>query len=261
MHHATRFDRKTASYHPISWEVVTRWSKEYRRTIYILESTYLHTEATGNMTNIEGMNRAESGLYRMQERILASARWAKMLQKVDFGKEITPYKLVPIELNGRLKQYLAQASSDKIEFSKDYVKRATSKQLTSTMKHEMAHVILLQNGISDGHSPLYKTCCFVLGLHRPDHMEGAYNYKHVCSVCGWWQKSMKRHEKIGHTCGRNFRYLVSKTEYGKLARIAKVGSSIVPININLYQVMEVQKIDQNLKLKSVEVQPEEKGEK
>lgn len=204
------------------------------------------------MANVEGMNRAESRLYRMQERILSSAKWAKMLQKVDFGKELQPYKLVPIELNGRLKAYCAQASPDKIEFSKEYYQRATSKQLIDTMKHEMAHVILLQNGISDGHSPLYKTCCFVLGLHRPDHMEGAYNYKHVCSVCGWWQKSMEKRDKIGHKCGENFRLLVSKAEYGKLARIAKVNSKIVPININLYQIMEVKRIEPNLKLKEAE---------
>ena len=201
------------------------------------------------MTNLEGMNRAESRLYRMQESVLASKKWAKMLQKVDFGKEIVPYKLVPIEINGRIKAYLAQASSDKIEFSKDYYKRAKAKQLIDTMKHEMAHTLLSQNGISDGHSPLYKTCCFVLGLHRPDHMEGSWNYQHICSVCGWWQKSMQRRDKIGHTCGGNFRYLVSKTEYGKLARIAKVESKLVPVNINLYQIMEVRKIEPNLKLK------------
>ncbi len=201
------------------------------------------------MANIEGMNKSESRLYRMQERVLGSKKWAKMLQKVDFGKEITLYKLVPIELNGRLKAYYAQASPDKIEFSRDYYKRAKTKQLIDTMKHEMAHVILLQNNISDGHSPLYKTCCHVLGLNRPDKMEGTYNYQHICSVCGWWQKSMQRRDKIGHTCGGNFRLLVTKTEYRKLARIAKLDSKLMPVNINLYQIMEVKKIEPNLKLK------------
>jgi len=198
---------------------------------------------------IGSMNRAESRLYRMEERILVSARWARMLQKVDFGKEITPYKLVPIELNGRLKAYNAQASSDKIEFSKDYYKRAKAKQLIDTMKHEMAHVVLLQNGISDGHSPLYKTCCFVLGLHRPDKLEGTYNYQHICTVCGWWQKSMTRREKIGHTCNGKFVFLVSRAEFKRLERIAKIGSVTIPVTLGAYQVMEVKKIEPNLKLK------------
>lgn len=201
------------------------------------------------MANVEGMNRAESRLYRMQERILSSAKWAKMLQKVEFGKEIQPYKLVPIELNGRLKAYSAQASRNKIEFSKDYYKRASPKALINTMKHEMAHVILLQNDISDGHSPLYKSCCFVLGLHRPDKMEGSYNYKHVCSVCGWWQKSMNKREKIGHTCKGKFVFLVSKAEYCKLKRMEKIGSQTIPVALGAYQIMEIKRIDPNLKLK------------
>lgn len=201
------------------------------------------------MTNIEGMNKSESRLYRMQEKVLGSKKWAKMLQRVDFGKEIMPYKLVQVELNGRLKAYSAQASPDKIEFSKDYYKRAKAKQLIDTMKHEMAHTLLLQNDISDGHSPLYKTCCYVLGLHRPDHMEGSYNYQHICSVCGWWLKAMKKEEKVNHICKGNMKFLVTKTEYGKLARISKIGSKNVPVNINLFQIMEVRKMDQNLKLK------------
>lgn len=205
------------------------------------------------MVNLEGMNRAESKLYRMQGKVLSSKKWTKMLSKVDFGKEIQPYKLVPIEINGRLKAFLAQASSDKIEFSKDYYKRAKAKQLTDTMRHEMIHTFLHQNGLSDGHGPLYKTCCHILGLYRPDHMEGTYNYQHICSVCGWWQKTMERQVKIGHKCGENFRFLVGKTEYGKLAKIAKLDSKLMPVNINLYQIMEVRKIEPNLKLKQEEV--------
>ena len=206
------------------------------------------------MANVEGMNRAESRLYRMQERILSSAKWAKMLQKVDFPKEMMPYKLVPTKLNAHLKQYNAWAMTDKIEFSKDYYNRHKSeaKALLHTLNHEMAHVLLMQNGIVDGHSPLYKTCCHVLGLNDPTSKEGSWNYKHVCSVCGWWRKSMKRSEKIGHSCNGKFVFLVSKAEFKRLEKIAKIGSATIPITLGTYQVMEVQKIDPNLKLKEEE---------
>ena len=202
------------------------------------------------MTTLEGMSRAESRLYRMQERVLGSARWAKMVQKVDFGKEIAPYKLVPVTINGRLKRCLASAWDDKMEFSKDYYKSATPKSLIDTMKHEMIHTFLGQNDLNDHHETMFKTCCHVLGLHRPDHKEGTYNYQHVCTECGWWQKSMKRQDKLGHVCrGENFKFLVTKTEYQKLARMAKIGSKVCPINIKAYQVMEVKRIKPNLKLK------------
>jgi predicted SprT family Zn-dependent metalloprotease len=202
------------------------------------------------MTTLEGMNRAESRLYRMQEKVLGSARWAKMVRRVDFGKEVAPYKLVPVKLNGRMKASNAWAFCDAIEFSKDYYKRATPKNLMNTMKHEMVHTFLSQNRIPDKHSTHFKTCCHVLGLHRPDHMEGTYNYQHICTECGWWRKSMKRQDKLGHVCkGSNFKFLVTRTEYQKLARIAKVGSKVCPVNIEAYQVMEVKRIRPNLKLK------------
>ena len=198
------------------------------------------------------MNRAETRLYNMPGKVLVSAKWGKMLQKVEFGKEMNPYKPVPITLNGRLKNTWATAWDDKMEFSKDYYKRATPKSLMNTMRHEMVHTLLSQNDIHDHHSSLFKTCCHVLGLNRPDHKEGAWNYKHVCSKCGWWQKSMKRRDKIAHVCGGNggdFRFLVTKTEYQKLARISKVGSKLMPVNINAYQIMVVEKIKPNLRLK------------
>jgi hypothetical protein len=206
------------------------------------------------MPNLEGMNRAESKLYRMQETVLGSKKWAKMLSKVDFSKEVQPYKLVPIGLNGHLKQYSAWAMPDRIEFSKDYAKRATPKALTHTMKHEMAHVLLLQNDISDGHSPLYKTVCHCLGLTSPASKEGSYNYKHKCPQCGWWLKDMKKRVKVGHTCRGKFVFLVSKAEYQRLKRIEAIGSETIPVTLGAYQVMEIQKIDPNLKLKA-----EEKG--
>jgi predicted SprT family Zn-dependent metalloprotease len=202
------------------------------------------------MTTLEGMNRAESRLYRMQERVLESARWAKMVQRVDFGKEVAPYKLVPITVNARLKRCLATAWSEKIQFSKDYYKRATPKSLTNTMRHEMIHTFLSQNDIADHHSTMFKTCCHVLGLNSPNDKEADWNYKHVCTECGWWQKSMKRQDKLGHVCkGENFRFLVTRTEYQKLARIAKIQSKVYPVNIKAYQVMEVKRIRPNLKLK------------
>lgn len=195
------------------------------------------------------MNRAEKRLYHMQERILASAKWSKMVQRVEFGKEVAPYKLVEVKLNGHLKATNAQAFSDKIEFSKSYYKVATPKSLMRTVKHEMAHVLLLQNGISDGHSPLYKTCCHILGLSNPNAKESGYNYKHICDECGWWLKAMQRREKISHVCKGKFVHLVSKAEYQKLAKIAKIGSKTCAVNIEAYRVMTVTCIKQNLKLK------------
>jgi hypothetical protein len=201
------------------------------------------------LTNLEGMNKSESRLYRMQEKVVVSAKWVKMLQKVDFGKELQPYKLVPTKLNAHLKQYNAWAMTDKIEFSRDYYKRTNSKSLTHTLKHEMAHVLLLQNGISDGHSPLYKTCCAILGLHDPSSKEGSYNYKHVCLVCGWWLKDMKKREKLGHFCGGEFVFLVSKSEYGKLKRMEKIHSQTIPVTLGTYQIMDVKRIEPKLRLK------------
>jgi predicted SprT family Zn-dependent metalloprotease len=199
--------------------------------------------------NLEGMNRAESRLYRMQEKVLLTAKWMKMTEKVDFGKEVMPYKPVPIKLNGHLKAYYAWAMIDKIEFSKRYYKAASPKNLMRTLKHEMAHTFLMQNGIQDGHSALFKTCCHVLGLNSTVAKEATHNYQHTCTACGWRLKANVRYHKVSHVCGGRYVQLVTKAEFGKLARIAKIGAQTVPINMDAYQVMEVRKIAKNLKLK------------
>jgi predicted SprT family Zn-dependent metalloprotease len=206
----------------------------------------------GKVGNLEGMSRAESKLYRMQEKVLLTAKWKKMTEKVDFGKEVVPYKPVPIKLNGHLKAYNAWAMPDKIEFSKLYYKGASPKRLMRTLKHEMAHTFLMQNGVYDGHSALFKTCCHVLGLNSTIAMEATHNYQHICTVCGWWLKAKEKRHRISHICKGNLKDLVTKAEYQKLARIAKVGSKVVPVNIDFYQVMEVKKIGKNLKLKGAD---------
>ena len=198
------------------------------------------------------MNRAEARLYHMQEKVLASVRWSKMVQRVDFGKDVKPYTLVPITLNGRLKAHWAWAWDSRIEFSKEYYKRATPRSLMNTMRHEMVHTFLSQNAIQDGHSILFKSCCHVLGLNSPAHKEGEFNYKHTCAECGWWLKAMEKRSKVPHTCKGRLVFLVSKGEYQKLARIAKIGSKVVPVNIDAYRVMEVKKMQSNLKLKEAD---------
>ena len=60
---------------------------------------------------------------------------------------------------------------------------------------------------------------------------------------------MEKRSKVTHTCRGNLKYLVTRTEYQKLTRIAKIGSKICAVNIKAYQVMEVKKIKPNLKLK------------
>jgi hypothetical protein len=205
--------------------------------------------ASQRATNLDGMNRAESRLYRMQEKVLESAKWKKMVQRVDFGKEIAPYKLVPIKLNGRLKRYNGLACWDHIEVSKDFYRAATPKRLMRLMKHEMVHILLQQNKACDGHGPLYKTCCHVLGLANPNAKESGWNYQHICTECGWWLKSMKRSHKVAHTCRGQLKFLVTRAEYQKLARIAKIGSKVCAVNIEAYQVMEVKKVKPNLRMR------------
>jgi len=198
--------------------------------------------------NLEGMNRTESKLYRLQLEVLKEARWNKMLQRVDFGKELNPYEPVPIKLF-RSKAHLAIAWSERIEFQKDYAKRSDYTDLLHTMRHEMIHTLLGQNQISDSHGALFKTCCSIVGLHNPNSKEAEWKYKYVCTVCGWWQKQTTKQESV--RCGHCFKRMVTQTDYDKLKQMVKLNCKAFPVKLEDYIVMKVE-VDNGswMKLKS-----------
>jgi hypothetical protein len=190
----------------------------------------------------EKMKRAEGRLYRMQLKVAASKKWAKMVERVDIGKEPKAYQPVPFHVNGHLRRITGYSCVDKIEVSKEFYKARSSAspyrhELMDLVKHEMVHTWLAQNGVSDVHGPLFKTGCHLLGLHDPNSKEAEWKYQYVCCVCGWWLKSSHKQGMV--RCGHCLKRMVTRAEYNRLKKMAEVGSKLIPVKIEDYIVMEV----------------------
>ena len=188
--------------------------------------------------NIGAMNRTESKLYRLQLEVLKEARWNKMLQRVDFGKELKPYQPVTTRVSGHMKTYFAYAFEDHIVFKKDYAKRSDYTELLHTMRHEMVHTLLAQNGIDTSHGPLFHTCCMILGLKDSNSKEAPWKYKYTCTVCGWWLKAADKRESV--RCGHCFKRMVTAGDYEKLKQMAKLNCKAFPVKVEDYIVMKVE---------------------
>ena len=185
------------------------------------------------------MNRMETRCHNLEQEILASKKWARMVERIDMGKVPIPTKPREVQVSGRLRRCYAYAGEKRVVSKRDY-KAASPKRLKQMVSHEMVHYFLMDNSISDSHGPIFKACCSLLGLKDGWAHEVDHKYQHICQ-CGWWLKSVERRKTL--FCQQCHKKMVTRTEYNRLKKIASIGSQTIPINIETYAIMEIRRAD------------------
>lgn len=195
------------------------------------------------------MDRKASHIYRLELKVLKSARWARMKAKVDLGtamKDDPAPRVVKI----RTLKGASATAGDYLEVDRDVAKWA-EKNLKPTILHEMVHYYLHDNGAykgtraadlrkgrnggTDCHGVLFRECCKALGL-QGHQSEMLWRYKTRCT-CGWWIQSVKPIKQ--QRCGSCHKIMVTPTEYKRLQKVAAIGSRSCPVKIENYVIRKV----------------------
>lgn len=170
----------------------------------------------------EKMNRSELRLFKLEQEVIASKKFQKMLNHFGFKEP----RSIPVRYNKRLTRYWGQWGPRVIELSYADFKR--SKQSVKTIKSKLLE-LLLYSVQADNKNQSYKDIAAY--LHLPGY-EGV-KYKYTCQ-CGHTLNAID----VRHIwrCTNCHKTNVTSAEYNKLKRIAKLKSRICPVKIEEYQL-------------------------
>ena len=181
---------------------------------------------------VKEMNRSEMRVYNLQLKILGQKRFDKLLALSDWANPVIRPKPRRIELNGRIKSYDADIDDEVIRISKDFYKDATPKELSETLRHELAHAFLMDNNIPYRHnSRTWNRVTLTLGVRDITNQE----WRHICQCGSYIDSHQKKNWWLCPFCGMKN---VTKREYNKLKKIADINSKIQPVSIDGYQVFK-----------------------
>ncbi len=129
-------------------------------------------------------------------------RLYKQLNGQHFGGQLP---LCTLELSSRLTRTAGKIwpKQRRLRLSLTYHQRYGSEELANTILHEMVHLWLHEQGLSSGHTPLFRQKMTELGLPERIHALpmplAPYKYIYACPTC---HREVKTRRQIRSSCGR-----------------------------------------------------------
>lgn len=199
--------------------------------------------------NQKPMSRSEQALFNKGVKYIHSPSFLKKARKVmeHYGAEPILPDMLPVEISKRLKRCDGLCHyARKVQISYDHWKYSKDKGY-DVLKHEIIHHFYYTNRnrvVKEEWSWKYKEQkqrefeknCFVVFGFTGEH--NSWRWKYTGS-CGCWQK---RSNKTHIFRCRHGTLHISRAEYRKLERVAKVKSKIFPVEIEKYSIFEEERL-------------------